>query len=120
MMRAGCCTRGVGSCVKPLKPAPKSSTTRSWVTLPATAKMFVQDLHVEARVFFGREGIHLPAHRVHLARDGLGRPRGGALEDQMLDQVRHPTAPLHLVTRTRLDPDSDGDRPNVGHPFCDD
>src|SRR5437660_5062461 len=36
-------------------------------------KVFIEDLDVEAGVFFGREGVHLAAHRVHLARDGLDR-----------------------------------------------
>ena len=83
-------------------------------------KVFIQDLDVEAGVFFGREGVHLTAHRVHLAGDGLGRPGGRALEDQVLDQVGHAAAPVHLVARSRLDPDPHGDRPNVRHPFRDD
>ena len=61
-------------------------------------QVLVEDLHVEARVLLGREGVHLPADRIHRARDLLGGARSRALEDQVLDEVGHPAATLGLVS----------------------
>ena len=50
-------------------------------------QVLVEHLHVEAGVLLGGEGVHLAAHRVHRAGDVLGAAGGGALEDEVLDQV---------------------------------
>ena len=60
-------------------------------------QMLVEHLDVEARVLLGREGVHLPADRVHRAGDRLRAARGGPLEHEVLDQVRHPAAVFRLV-----------------------
>jgi hypothetical protein len=82
-------------------------------------EMLVEHLDVEARVLLGGEGVHLPTHRVHGARDVLGGARGRALEDEMLDEMGHPAPALRLVARPRLHPHPDRHRPDVRHPLRD-
>src|SRR5207245_7003149 len=52
---------------------------------------------------------------VHGASDRLGAARGGPLEHQVLDQMRHAATVIGLVTRPGLDPHADGDRAHVLH-----
>jgi hypothetical protein len=83
-------------------------------------EMLVQDLHVEARVLLGGEGIHLPPHRIHGSGNLLGAAGGRPLENQVLDEVRDAGPLIGLVARARLHPDADGDRADVGHLLRDD
>ena len=78
-------------------------------------EVLVEHAHVETGVLLGGEGVHVPTDRVDRAGDLLGRPRGGPLEDQVLDQVGDPTAVLRLDSRAGLYPDTDGHRPHMRH-----
>jgi hypothetical protein len=49
--------------------------------------VLVEDLDVEADGLFAGEGVEIAADGVDLAGDLLGRARGGALEDHVLDEV---------------------------------
>jgi hypothetical protein len=49
--------------------------------------MLVADLDVVAGVFLGGDGVELPADRIDLLRDVLGRAVLGALEEHVLDEV---------------------------------
>ena len=51
-------------------------------------QVLVQHLRVEAHQFLGGEGVQIAADGVHRARDLLGGPVGGALEQHVLDEVR--------------------------------
>jgi hypothetical protein len=78
-------------------------------------QVLVEHAHVEAGVLLGRERVHVPPHRVDRAGDVLGRAGGGALEDQMLDQVGDAAQRLGLRPRARLHPDADRHRAHVRH-----
>src|SRR5690606_7094536 len=50
-------------------------------------------------------------------RDGPRRPRGGALEQEVLEEVGGTGELCRLVTPTDPDPDADGHGPGLGHPL---
>ena len=50
--------------------------------------MLVEDFDVVAGVLLGRERVELTANRIDGLGDVLRRPRGGALEQHVLDEMR--------------------------------
>src|SRR3989442_1493607 len=81
----------------------------------ALRQMVVQHLGVEGGALPGRKGIELPAERIDLPRDGLGRAPPRALEDHVLDEVRKAFLARLLIARADIHPDPDRDRPHRGY-----
>ncbi len=71
-------------------------------------------------VFLGGEGIHLTADAVDGLGDVVGRARLGALEEEMLEEMRDARVFGRLVARTYADPHSDRYRLHRRHPLRDD
>ena len=65
-------------------------------------------------------GVELAAELVEELRDLLRRVARGALEEQVLDEVRDARAALGLVTRACADPEAERDRAHVRQPLGDD
>ena len=65
-------------------------------------------------------GVQLAAELVEDLGDLLRRVVRRALEQQVLDEVRHAAARLRLVARARSDPEAERDRANAGHALGDD
>src|SRR5690606_28190845 len=63
------------------------------------------------------EGVHLAPDRVDRLRDLPGRPRGRALEQQVLEEVRGAGQLGRLVPTADADPDAERDRPGSRHPL---
>ena len=83
-------------------------------------QVLVQHLGVETDQFLGGEGVQIAADRIHRARDILGGPAGGALEQHVLDEVRDAVLFAVFAPRTRADPDAHGDGTHVRHGLGDD
>ena len=81
--------------------------------------VLVEHFHVVAGVFLGGEGVELPADRVDRLRDVLGRARGRALEQHVLDKMSDAALLVRLVPRTARQPHTEADRPHVAHRFSD-
>src|SRR6266404_7134838 len=80
--------------------------------------MFVEDLDVEADGLLAGERINIAANGIHLPGNLLRSPRGGPLEQHVFNEMRDTVALGHLVARSSLHPDADGDRTNVRHLFA--
>ena len=80
-------------------------------------EVLVQHLQVVAGVFLGGEGVDLATDRIHLLSYFFGRPGGCAFEEHVLDEVRDAHAFRRLVARPPCEPDADGNRAHVRHPF---
>src|SRR5205823_11491141 len=70
-------------------------------------------------VLLGGEGVHLPADGFDRLRDLAGRALVGALEQEVLEEVRDTGQLGRLVARAHVDPEAQGHRPDVGHPLAD-
>ena len=86
----------------------------------AQLEVLVDQAGVEGRVLLGGEGVHVAADRV----DGLGDVAGaagvGALEQQVLEEVRGPPLGRRLVARAGVHPERQGGRVGVRHLLGDD
>ena len=65
-------------------------------------------------------GVQLPAEPVEDLRDLLSRVRAGALEEQVLDEVRDARARIRLVPRAGADPEAERDGTHARHVLGDD
>ena len=83
-------------------------------------QVLVEDPRVEAGVLLGGEGVELTADRVERDRDVQRRALGGALEQQVLEEVRAAVQRRRLVARADADPDADAGRAGAGHLLGDD
>ncbi len=79
--------------------------------------MLGQQPDVEGRVLLGGEGVEVAADLVDRLGDGRGRSVGGALEQQVLEEVRRPARLVRLVTGPGPDPEADAHRADVRHPL---
>src|SRR5205807_9825280 len=80
-------------------------------------QMFVQNLGVEGCTLAGRKRIVLPAERIDLPRDSLGRAPPRAFEDHVLDEVREAVLARLLIARADIHTDPERDRPHRGYPL---
>ena len=76
-------------------------------------EMAVRDARVDDRRLARRGRVQLAAHLVEDLRDLLGRVRARALEEEVLDEVRHARLRVGLVPRARSDPEAERDRAHV-------
>ena len=83
-------------------------------------QVLVEDPRVEAGVLLGGEGVELAADRVERDRDVQRRALGGALEQQVLEEVRAAVQGRRLVARADADPDPDAGRADAGQLLGDD
>ena len=70
---------------------------------------------VEGRVLLRGEGVAVAAHLVELLGDGRGGAPLGALEEEVLQEVRRPGELAGLVTRAGADPVGDRHRADIRH-----
>jgi hypothetical protein len=77
--------------------------------------VLVEDAHVETGVLLRGEGVHVPAHRVDGAGNGLGGAGGGALEEEVLDEMGDAAPLLGLHARARVHPDAHRDGADMRH-----
>src|SRR5690349_18411640 len=82
--------------------------------------MVVENLSVEADLFFGGEGIQHAADGIHFAGDGFGGAVFGTFKDHVLDEVGDAVFLRNFAARAVANPDADGDRADVGHGLGDD
>ncbi len=80
----------------------------------------VGDPRVEHGSLARRRGVQLAAELVEDLRDLLRRVARGALEEQVLDEVRDACARVGLVARARADPEAERDRADAGNALGDD
>ena len=78
-------------------------------------QMLVEDLDVVAGVFFRGERVELAANRIDRLGDIFRRPRGGALEQHVLDEMRDAALVGAFVPRAARQPDADADRAHLSH-----
>ena len=78
-------------------------------------QVLVEDPRVEAGVLLGGEGVELAADRVEGDRDVQRRALRGALEQQVLEEVRAAVQRGRLVARADADPDADAGGADAGH-----
>ena len=83
-------------------------------------QVLVEDPRVEAGVLLGGEGVELAADRVERDRDVERRALLGALEEQVLEEVRAAVQARRLVARADADPHADAGRADAGHVLGDD
>jgi hypothetical protein len=79
--------------------------------------MLVEHFDVVARVFLGGERVELSADGIDLLRDVFRRPRAGALEQHVLDEMGDAAALGRFVPRAARQPDADADRADLRHPL---
>ena len=79
----------------------------------------VQKPRVDRRGLLARAGVDLGAHRVEGLVDLQRAEPVGALEQQVLEEVREPRLGGALVTRTRADPEPERDGANGGDVLAD-
>src|SRR3989454_2171422 len=77
-------------------------------------QVLAQHLGVVAGVLLAGEGVQHAADRIDLLRDLRGRAAGGALEEEVLEEMRDAGLLGALVARPVLDPDADRGRGQVG------
>src|SRR5207244_6526174 len=82
--------------------------------------LLVQDLGVVAGVFLAREGVQDAADRIDLLGDLRGGAALGALEEQVLEEVRDARLMRLLVAAAVLHPDPHRDRREIGQPLGED
>ena len=82
-------------------------------------EMVVGDARVDERVLARRRGVQLAAEAVEDLRDLERAVPAGALEEQVLDEVRHARLRRLLVARPGADPVADGGRANMVEPLGD-
>ena len=75
-------------------------------------QMVIGHLDVERGQFLAREGVHDPAHGIDGRGDVEGAAALRALEEHMLDEVRHTVVGRRLVPGTATHPNADGDGPD--------
>ena len=75
----------------------------------------VEALHVEADGLFGGEGVHVATNRIHLPGNLLGRAMLGSFENHVLNEMRNAVPLQVFIARPGLDPDTNGDRPDMLH-----
>ena len=75
---------------------------------------------VVRRVLLRGEGVHVAADAIDRLGDLRGPSGLGALEQQVLEEVRHAGQLGRLVTRADADPDARRHRPRAGHALSDD
>ena len=80
----------------------------------------VRDARVDERRLARGGRVQLPAEPVEDLGDLLRRMGAGALEEQVLDEVRHARAGVGLVARARPDPEAERDRADARHLLGDD
>src|SRR5213596_2779054 len=102
-MSGGVSVRGVTARVKPSKPRPKRSTTRSWVTLPATAIMmrggtYSSEVGEHRRAIVTVHGLARAEDRAS-ERMALPELCGEEVMDQVVGRVLHH---LDLLEHNRL------------------
>ena len=83
-------------------------------------QVLVEDPGVEAGVLLGGEGVELTADLVERDGDVEGRALSGALEQQVLEEVRGAVQGGGLVARADADPDADRGRADARHVLGDD
>ena len=76
-------------------------------------QMVIGDLDVEGGQLLAGKGIHHPAHGIDGRGDVEGRPAPGALEQHVLDEMRHAVGLPVFMAGPALHPDSDGNGPDV-------
>jgi hypothetical protein len=79
--------------------------------------VLIEDFYVEADALFCGERVHVPADRVHEARNVSGGAVLGPLEDHVLQKMRDAIEFRVFVAGTGLHPDPDRNGPNVRHLF---
>ena len=79
----------------------------------------VRDACVDDRRLARGGRVQLAAETVEELRDLLGAVRPGALEEQVLDEVRDPGTGVRLVARARADPEADRDGADAWHALGD-
>jgi hypothetical protein len=82
-------------------------------------EMVVGDAGVDEGVLARRRGVQLAAEPVEDLRDLEGAEAAGALEEQVLDEVRHAGLLGLLVARAGADPVADGGGPHMVEPLRD-
>ena len=80
----------------------------------------VGDARVDERRLPRSGGVELAAEPVEDLRDLLRRVRAGALEEQVLDEVRDTGARVGLVARAGADPEAERHRADTGDVLRDD
>ena len=83
--------------------------------LDGERQVLVEHFDVVARVLLRGERVELAANRIDRLRDVFGRPRIGALEEHVLDEMRDAGLRIGLVARPARQPHADGDGPHVRH-----
>jgi hypothetical protein len=83
-------------------------------------QVVIEDPRVEAGVLLGGEGVELAADRVERDRDVERRPLTGALEQQVLEEVRTAVQGRGLVARSDAHPDPDTRGADAGELLGDD
>ena len=76
-----------------------------------------QQADVERGVLLGGEGVEVAPHLVDRFGDGRRGALGGALEQQVLEEVRRTGLLGLLVTRAGAHPEADAHRAGVVHPL---
>ena len=82
--------------------------------------MLVENLDVETDALLGRKRVQIPTNRVHLPRNGF---RGAVLrsfKNHVFDEMRETVDFRFFVPGAGLDPDADGNGPDVLHLLRDD
>jgi hypothetical protein len=78
-------------------------------------QVLVEHLDVVAGVLLRREGVELTTDRIDRLRYLLRGPALRALEEHVLDEVRHARLGVRLVARATLEPDAHADRTDMRH-----
>ncbi len=77
--------------------------------------MVVENLGVEANLFFGSEGVEHAADGIHFPSDGFGGAALGALENHMLHKMRQSVLFGGFAAGAVAHPHAHGNRPDVVH-----
>jgi len=78
-------------------------------------EMLIEDLGVEADLFFRGEGIEHATDGIHFAGNVFGRAALGALENHVFQEVSDAVVGGSFAAGTVADPDADGDGTDVLH-----
>src|ERR1043166_3094263 len=77
--------------------------------------MLVENFSVETNELFRSECVEIAADRINRARDVLGGPGLGTLEQHMLDEMRNAVLFRRLAAGSAADPDSHRNRTDMRH-----